>query len=202
LRGTIHHPRAGATGAPPRAVALNPARTTAAKSAATTTSASARGAFSPQQMAALDAQFSKTIAQAQRALSDVPKQSKAPAATRKRYQYVMAGSHDDLMTAQAECTMTGTWYRGPTVWHYEDCRFVYSDGFSEQVAIPWPQPYARNDDIAEHPGKIYLVRDPPPGWVLPHPFAFSRLICIYYKAECQALVDRERANGDPNYAPP
>jgi hypothetical protein len=83
-----------------------------------------------------------------------------------------------------------------------DCDFIYTDGFSEHVLIPWPQQFARNDDPADHPYKLYPVEDPPPGWQLPHPFAFSRLVCIFYKAECQALIERERANGDPNYAPP
>ena len=199
--GTIHHPLPGVTGAPPRAVAVNPATTTTTTNAATTQSA-ARGAFSPQQMAALDAQFSRTIAQAQRALTDVPPQTRRPATTMKRYQLVMAGSRGDLTSAQGQCRATQTWYRGPLVWHYMDCDFVYTDGFGEHVLIPWPQRFARNDDPADHPYKMYPVEDPPPGWTLPHPFAFSRLVCIFYKAECQALVERERANGDPNYAPP
>ena len=153
-------------------------------------------------MAALDAQFSKTIAQAQRGLTDVPRQARRPATTMKRYQLVMAGSRGDLTSAQGECRATQTWYRGPVVWHYMDCDFIYTDGFSEHVLIPWPQRFARTDDPADHPYTMYPVEDPPPGWQLPHPFAFSRLVCIFYKTECQALIDRERANGDPNYAPP
>jgi hypothetical protein len=120
----------------------------------------------------------------------------------KRYQLVMAGSRGDLTSAQGTCRATQTWYQGPVVWHYMDCDFVYTDGFGEHVLIPWPQRFARNDDPADHPYKLYPVEDPPPGWVLPHPFAFSRLVCIFYKSDCQALIDRERANGDPNYAPP
>jgi len=195
--GTIHLPQRGATAAP-RAVAVNPATTTTTSTARS----AARGAFSPQQMASLDAQFSKTIAQAQRSLTEVPPQARRPATTMKRYQLVMAGSRGDLTSAQGQCRATQTWYRGPVVWHYMDCDFVFTDGFSEHVLIPWPQQFARNDDPADHPYKFYPVEDPPAGWQLPHPFAFSRLVCIFYKAECQALVERERANGDPNYAPP
>ena len=179
---TIHHPRVGA--------------------APQTARSSARSAFSPQQIAALDAQFSKTIAQAQRSLTDVPRQARRPATTMKRYQLVMAGSRGDLTSAQGQCRATQTWYRGPMVWHYMDCDFIYTDGFSEHVLIPWPQQFPRNDDPEDHPYKMYPVEEPPAGWQLPHPFAFSRLICIFYKGECQALIDRERANGDPNYAPP
>ena len=191
---TIHHPRAGASAAPPRIVAQH-VQPNAARS-------SVRGAYSPQQIAALDAQFSKTIAQAQRALTDVPRQTRRPATTMKHYQLVMAGSRGDLTSAQGQCRPTQTWYRGPVVWHYMDCDFIYTDGFAEHVLIPWPQHFSRNDDPADHPFKIYPVGEPPPGWTLPHPFAFSRLVCVFYRAECQALIDRERANGDPNYAPP
>jgi hypothetical protein len=190
--GQIHHPRAEPTREPtpevtPREAPAQPP--------------SSKSAYSPQQIAALDAQFSKTIAQAQHSLV-VPPQAHRPTTTLKRYQQVMAGSRGDLTSAQGECIATQTWYRGNTVWHYQDCEFVYNDGFSEHVLIPWPQAFARNDDPVDHPYRHYRVQDPPPGWMLPHPFAFSRLICIFYKAECQALVERERANGDPNYAPP
>jgi ABC-type amino acid transport substrate-binding protein len=205
--GTLHHPLPGATAAPPRAVAQHtePASTAPSTSTAPSGGAArsrASRAFTSQQIAALDAQFSKTIAQAQRALTDVPQQRRRPATTMKRYQLVMAGSRGDLTSAQGQCRPTQTWYRGATVWHYMDCDFVYTDGFAEHVLIPWPHRFARNDDPADHPYKIYPVQEPPPGWTLPHPFPFSRLVCIFYKAECQALVDRERANGDPNYAPP
>jgi hypothetical protein len=192
---TIHHPLPGATAAPRTVAQRLPATTTTTRSAA-------RGAFSPQQIAALDARFSKTIAQAQRALTDVPRQTRRPATTMKHYQLVMAGSRGDLTSAQGQCRATQTWYSGPVVWHYMDCDFVYTDGFAEHVFIPWPQRFARSDDPADHPYKMYPVEDPPPGWSLPHPFAFSRLVCIFYKTECQTLIDRERANGDPNYAPP
>jgi hypothetical protein len=198
-RATIHRPLAGASAAPQRVVAQHLPAATAARHASRSP---ARSAYSPQQIAALDTQFSKTIAQAQRSLTDVPRQSRRPATTMKRYQLVMAGSRGDLTSAQGQCRATQTWYRGPMVWHYMDCDFIYTDGFSEHVLIPWPQQFARNDDPEDHPYKMYPVEDPPPGWQLPHPFAFSRLVCIFYKNECQALIERERANGDPNYAPP
>jgi hypothetical protein len=187
--GQIHHPRAEPRREPPHEP-TQPREAPASKTA-----------FSPQQIAAYDAQFSKAIAQAQHELV-VPPQAHRPATTMKRYQQVMAGSRGDLTSAQGQCRATQTWYRGNTVWHYEDCEFVFNDGFSEHVLIPWPQHFARNDDPVDHPYRRYAVQDPPDGWMLPHPFAFSRLVCIFYKAECQALVERERANGDPNYAPP
>jgi hypothetical protein len=160
-----------------------------------------RAAFSAKQLAAMDARFSKTIAEADRALTSVPAQRKPPS-TMKHYQLVMAGSRGDLKSAQGQCRPTQTWRSGGYVWHYMDCDFVYSDGFAEHVFIPWPQHYPPGDDPADHPGKSYVVEDPPSGYTLPHPFAFSRLVCIFYKSECDAVIARERANGDPAYAAP
>jgi hypothetical protein len=164
-------------------------------------SRAARAAFSAEQLAALNARFSKTISDADRALTSVPAQRKPPS-TMKRYQLVMAGSRGDLKSAQGQCRPTQTWRGGGYVWHYMDCEFLYTDGFDEHVLIPWPQRYAPNDDPTDHPGKSYVVEDPPPGYALPHPFAFSRLVCIFYKSECDAVIAHERANGDPAYAAP
>lgn len=164
-------------------------------------SAASRGAFSAEQLAALNARFSKTIADADRALTTVPAQRKPPS-TMKHYQMVMAGSRGDLKSAQGQCRPTQTWRSGGSVWHYMDCDFLYTDGFAEHVLIPWPQHYPPYDDPTDHPGKSYVVEDPPPGFTLPHPFAFSRLVCIFYKSECDAVIARERANGDPAYAAP
>ncbi len=199
--GTIHQPLPGTT-QPPRTVARTTSATTTSSAGTTQSRPAARGAYTAQQIAALDAQFSKTIAQAQRSLTDVPQQRRRPATTMKHYQLVMAGSRGDLTSAQGQCRPTQTWYRGNVVWHFMDCDFIYTDGFSEHVLIPWPHQFPRNDDPVDHPYKLYVVQEPPAGWPLPHPFPFSRMVCIFYKAECQALVDRERANGSPNYAPP
>ena len=89
----------------------------------------------------------------------------------KHYQLVMAGSRGDLTSAQGQCRPTQTWRGGGYVWHYMDCDFLYSDGFSEHVFIPWPQHYSPGDDPADHPYKSYAVEDPPADFALPHPFA-------------------------------
>ena len=164
-------------------------------------SSASRAAFSAAQLAALNARFSKTIADADRALTSVPAQRKPPS-TMKHYQLVMAGSRGDLKSAQGQCRPTQTWRSGGSIWHYMDCDFIYTDGFAEHVLILWPQHYPPGDDPADHPSKSYVVEDPPSGFVLPHPFAFSRLVCIFYKSECDAVIAHERANGDPAYAAP
>ena len=127
-----------------------------------------RAAFSAEQMAALNARFSKTIADADRALTNVAAQRKPPS-TMKHYQMVMAGSRGDLKSAQGQCRPTQTWRGGGSVWHYMDCDFVYSDGFAEHVFIPWPQHDPPSDDPTDHPGKSYVVEDPPSGYSVAAP---------------------------------
>ena len=197
----IHHPRPAPSSEARETPRYAPREHVTVPHAESHVSRGSRAAFSAQQLAALNARFSKTIADADRALTSVPAQHKPPS-TMKHYQLVMAGSRGDLKSAQGQCRPTQTWRSGGYVWHYEDCEFLYSDGFSEHVFIPWPQHYPPSDDPVDHPYKSYVVEDPPPGYTLPHPFAFSRLVCIFYKSECDAVVTRERANGDPAYAPP
>ena len=103
----------------------------------------------------------------------------------KHYQLVMAGSRGDGKSAQGQCRPTQTWRAGGYVWHYMDCDFLYTDGFSEHVL----HPVAAALRAGRRPGRPSLTRatsveDPPPGFSLPHPFAFSRLVCIFYKTEC------------------
>jgi hypothetical protein len=162
--------------------------------------ATAPNALSAKQIAALDEQFSRTIAQAQRSLTDVPHQRKPPS-TMKRYQMVMTGTLDDIRSAQGECRAIETKHDGPYVWHIMDCDFLYTDGYHEHVTIPWWQRYPENDDPELHPRKMYVVQPPPEGAPAPQPLNFSRLVCTFYKPQCQALIERENAAGGRPAAP-
>ncbi|MBV9439979.1 MAG: hypothetical protein JOZ24_08325 [Candidatus Eremiobacteraeota bacterium] len=156
---------------------------------------SAHSVFSPEQMAAMNAQFSRTIAQAQRALTDIPPPKQKPTTSHRRYDLVMRGRRADLDSAQGTCDPLSTRYEGRYVWHIERCTFTYPDGFFENVTIPWEQRFLRSDDPVDHPGKLYSVQSPPDSFSLPHPFALSRLICIFYKDECAAVIAGEKAAG-------
>jgi hypothetical protein len=161
----------------------------------------AKGAFSPEQLAAMNAQFSRTIAQSRQALTDVPVQKKPPARmpNQRRYEQVMAGTPDEVLHAQAQCTTIDTYRRGGFIYHYKRCVITYSDGYFENVTMPWPFQFTpqTDDDELSRLGirKVFFMQAPPPGFVLPEPFALSRAVCSWYHERCQRVIDAERANG-------
>jgi hypothetical protein len=40
------------------------------------------------------------------------------------------------------------------------------------------------------------MQPPPPGFALPQPFALSRAVCSFYRAQCEAVIQRETAAGN------
>ncbi|HZX68939.1 MAG TPA: hypothetical protein VFE70_08640, partial [Candidatus Elarobacter sp.] len=157
--------------------------------------------FSAQQMAALDQRFRRTIAAADRSLSDVPRQRRPPAIApyAQRYAAVMAGSPQQFLAAQGDCTSLQDAPHGAIVDRVLRCLIRYSDGYYEEVTFPWQYHfYRRTDPFGYLDGQIhpFPMQAPPPGFVLPQPFALSRAVCSFYRAQCQALIDRETAAGN------
>ena len=163
----------------------------------------ARGAFSPQQIAALDAQFSKTIAQAQRALTDVPPQSAPPrdddealpARDGRLARRPHVGARPVPRDADVVPRAAGVALHGLRLRLHRRLQRARAHPVAAAV---------RAQRRSRGPSRTRCIRSRSRrrAGTLPHPFAFSRLVCIFYKNDCQALIDRERANGDPNYAPP
>jgi hypothetical protein len=161
--------------------------------------ASAGGALN---VAALDATFRKTIHQAQHDVAAAP-QNAPPAAvqTMKRYDKYLQGNVEDVTGGNGVCDPLddGT-QRGIYTWYYLRCRVHYADGYAETVSFPWPFKFTRqNDPFARRDGRQHEFpgQPPPDSFVLPHPFALSRAVCAFYHDDCKAVIDRERASGDP-----
>ena len=144
-------------------------------------------------------------APAQPAAAAAAPQAAAPAAvqTMKRYDKYLQGSIEDVTGGNGSCDPLddGT-TRGIYTWYYLRCIVHYADGYVETVSFPWPFKFTRQDDpFARHDGRRHEFpgQPPPAGFVLPHPFAMSRAVCAFYRDECKAVIDRERANGEPPY---
>ncbi len=150
---------------------------------------------------ALDAQFRQTIAQAQHDVATTPQPDRsAGVSTMKQYNKYLVGNIEDVTGANGSCDPLddGT-YRGGYTWYYLRCTVHYADGYVESVAFPWPFKFTRqNDPFFSRDGRRHEFpgQPPPDGFVLPHPFALSRAVCAFYHAECKAVIDRERANGN------
>jgi len=160
----------------------------------------AAGALSAQQIAALEGSFRKTIDQAQQAVAETPLPQRAVATT-KQYNDVLHASVDDIVGGNGLCDPLDDGHvQGIYTYYYLRCTIRYTDGMSETVSFPWQFRFTRRDDP-------FLYRDgrphsfppqpPPQGFSLPHPFALSRALCIYYHDECAAVLQRERSNNGP-----
>jgi len=197
-RGTIHHPRAAPTPEPQRAPPETPRPAHVVKQS----QPAARNAFSPQQIAALDAQFQRTIDASRRSLTDVPPQRRPPARNpqQQRYEAVMAGTPEMFYAAaQGDCVdLEDVVTRGPVHVYYIRCTIRYPDTYFENVSYPWPYKFpASADPFQLAPGAlIFHGQGPPPGFVLPPNFALSRAICTFYRAQCERLIEREKAAGN------
>jgi hypothetical protein len=200
-RGTIHRPRPEPT--PPRAA---PAHASMPQVRVPVVQPAPRSALSQRQLASLDQQFRRTIAAADRSLTDVPRQHRPPAVApdAHRYAAIMAGTPEQFLSAQGDCTSIQDSAHGAVVDRYLRCLIRYSDGYYEEVSFPWvfrflrrTDPFSYLDDMP-HP---FPMQPPPPGFALPQPFALSRAVCSFYRPQCAALIERERAAGNQP-APP
>jgi hypothetical protein len=188
--GTIHH-------APPATPLPREVPTIAPPTAKTPLSA--------QQIAALDARFSKTIAQAQRSLSDVPPQRRPAARNPQqlRFEAIMAGTPEMFFAAaQGDCVpLQGPMRLGAQRAYYIRCLIRYGDGYFEEVSYPWIYAFRPNQDpfdnrVNPDGTMIFGPQGPSPGFVLPPNFALSRAVCTFYRAQCASLIARERAAGN------
>lgn len=197
VHATIHHPRAEpTTPPPPRRIAY----------AAPTPVPATRNRLSSQQVSSMEQQFRRTIASANRQLFEVPRQRRPPAIApnAQRYAAIMAGTPQQFLTAQGDCVSLQDDGRSPVIARVLRCLIRYSDGYYEEVTFPWTfrflrrtDPFAYSDQM-DHP---FPMQPPPPGFTLPQPFALSRAVCSFYRAQCEALIERESAAGNQP-APP
>jgi hypothetical protein len=182
-----------------------------------------RNAFSSEQMAALDAQFSRTINAAQRAVaegpqqrgdaSDVRAQQEMPSSERRRYDQMLAGSPEEvrakmIISGGGDCVpLQGPMTVGRMQGYYIRCLVHYTDGFFEQVSFPWPfyfAPHKNPFDPRDNPNgtMTFPGQDPPPGFALPANFALSRTVCAYFRPQCMAIINSETGRGEPSYGKP
>jgi hypothetical protein len=194
-------PRAEPTPAQPHAtVHVAPSRTLAqVRMPAGASGSAASGGLNTQQIAALDATFRKTIDQAQQAAAAAPKVDRPAAVqTMKRYDNVLHASPTDIVGFDGPCDpLDGGTTRGPYTYYYIRCNVHFDDGYVETVSFPWPYKFTRREDPFIGRGVTNFPAQPPPSnFVLPHPFALSRSICMYYRDDCLAVVKREQQNGN------
>ncbi len=164
----------------------------------------AQSAFA-QQVQAYQSQWSRTIAEAQHSLTDVPQQSRRPSRmpNERQYEAVMAGTPEQFFSAfQGDCvSLQGPMPDGALRAYYIRCMIRYDDGYFENVSFPWPYQFPPRrdpfDERVNYDGRMrFPTQGPPPGFVLPPHFALSRAVCAFFKSQCAELIEREHANGN------
>jgi hypothetical protein len=195
-RGTLHRPAV---------VPSSPAEPTPAPQTSPVPAAPPVRRLAPRQIAAYDTQFQRAIDEAQRSLTNVPPQRRPPARNpdQLRYEAIMAGTPEQFFAAfQGDCVpLEGPDIHGPVRYYYIRCMIRYNDGYFENVSYPWSYRFPARidpfDDRSNPRGDLrFAPQGPPPGFVLPPHFALSRAICTFYRADCESIFARERANGN------
>ncbi len=160
-----------------------------------------KSGIDPRQMAALDARFRTTIAQAQRAVEAPPAAAPVrPNDTERPVNTYLNVSMNEVIDFTGGCTPYGYddegQRRGRYTYYFVRCIITYSDGYVETVAFPWQWKWTDADNPFLPGGPEHFPgQPPPPGFTLPHPFAMSRAVCAFFRAQCQAVLDQERARG-------
>ena len=124
-----------------------------------------------EQIAALESQFSRTIAQ-QRAMSQAMAAPTEQPQTMKRYAFQFQGRQGALRRGEGWLSTLSEFRCGPNGafnCHYLHYEYVWPDGTYESGDVPWPVGYPRNADPWDPPPSrpIQLPLPPPmPGWQL------------------------------------
>ncbi len=121
--------------------------------------------ISPAQLASLDTQFRKTIAQAQAADAPIRPQKATPV-TIKHYTMQFQGIHDGLSPGEGYIAPITAGKRiGDQVWYYTHYEFMNADGSVEQDDIPWPYHYPVDGDLFARGVRWIPLQPPPKGYV-------------------------------------
>ena len=120
------------------------------------------GRMSQEQLAKIEEDLAKTIAQARSAtdpLHAVPRET--PAAP-KHYGLQMQGVFGTLQHGEGWYHPISQWRSGGWDWYYVAYEFTYTDGTFEQGDVPWPIRFPPRSDPFAHPDVVALRHTPLP----------------------------------------
>lgn len=126
---------------------------------------------------------------------------------------VLVGSAEDLKRAEG-IVMYHKSCPGQPHCYFLRVRWRWPDGYTEEADIPWPYHFSGQNDPVEHFGAThdrvtFSAQDPPKDFHLPHPFQLTRYLCLYFRNQCEYVINAERAGSAspvqtavPIYRPP
>jgi len=132
--------------------------------------------LSEEQLARIENDLSRTIAQARSDTNPLAIPRQTPGSTR-RYRMQMLGTNSDLRGYQGVCDPIKFWVQNGLDYYYVSCNVQISDGDLQRQAMPWPIHFPPNRDpfngtMSAEETQRTPVPGPEPGWKLP-PGAFA-----------------------------
>ena len=120
--------------------------------------------LSHTQIAQLEGEFSKTIAQAQADENPIRAAKLTPQATMKHFGMQFSGIHAGLSPGEGYIEPVSEQRIGRTMWYYTHYEYMYADGSVEEDNIPWPFHYPINNDPFARGDHMISLEEPPPDY--------------------------------------
>jgi hypothetical protein len=150
-----------------RTITRTPAAAPHAAAAARTATASRPGKLSDAQLAQIERDLAKTIAQSRAQTDPLRNVKPEPPAAPKAYRMQMHGVFGSLHRGQGQYFPVRGWRAGGLDWYYVSYEFTYADGTYETGEVPWPIHFTPGGDpFVNHFADVQLPQ-PPPGYVPP-----------------------------------
>jgi len=161
----ISQPPADAPRAPSheKSVARAEAQAATARSAA----AAHSGKLSDAQLAQIERDLAKTIAQSRAQTDPLRNVKPDPPAAPKAYHMQMYGVFGALHRGQGQYRPIRGWHAGGLDWYYVSYEFTYADGTYETGNVPWPIHFTPGGDPFVNGYTNIQLPAPPPGYVPP-----------------------------------
>ena len=130
-----------------------------------------RAHLSQEQLAHINEDIHKTLAQLRSENDPLAVHSTAPPVAQKRYRVQMLGAFGHLRNGEGHYSPIRSWNAEGYHYYYVSYDFVYSDGEYESGSVPWPIRFKPSEDPFTNPeiGARHDTPLPPPlpGWSLP-----------------------------------
>jgi hypothetical protein len=119
--------------------------------------------LSDQQLAAIETDLAKTIAQERSRVDPLRAVPKETPAAPKHYKIQMSGSFGTLRHGEGYYYPIRGWKEGGFDYYYVSYEFTYPDGIYEKGSVPWPIRFAPGVDPFANPNIGALHNTPLPG---------------------------------------
>lgn len=157
------------TPSPEKAVARaeRPSASTGSAPAARSAAASHSGKLSTTQLAQIERDLAKTIAQSRAQTDPLRNVKPDPPAAPRAYHMQMYGVFGALHRGQGQYRPIRGWRAGGLDWYYVSYEFTYADGTYETGNVPWPIHFSPGGDPFVNGYTNIQLPPPPPGYVPP-----------------------------------